>query len=137
MYNYVGGGTGTTERGRGCVVALLQGSAPLSGCSPGLQGSSLQYRNLPCLTWCYQDLILLRPAAPTHTTRQYYDSTIPDPDKIEFVAGVNVPDHGPGLLGEAGDEGGVLYRERLIQRRLDGDPLGVDHDGALHPRLLA
>ena len=72
MYNYVGGGTGTTERGRGCVVALLQGSAPLSGCSPGLQGSSLTHSNLPSLTWCYQDLILLRPAAPTHTTRQYY-----------------------------------------------------------------
>ena len=30
-----------------------------------------------------------------------------------------------------------MYGERLIQCRLDGDSLCVDHDGALHARLLA
>ena len=53
-----------------------------------------------------------------------------DSEEGEIVGGVELLEHGLGLVHEVVEETAVLHRGGVVQRGLDGHAVRVDHDRA-------
>lgn len=51
---------------------------------------------------------------------------------LQFVLGVELADHAARFVGEMRDEGRVLHGHVVVECRLDGYPVHVDHNDADH-----